>query len=252
MTLSKAKIKFIRSLDLKKNRTEHQVFVAEGPKLVDEFIGHFECKLIAATKTWLKLHPTYQADEVYEISQEDLNKVSGLKTPQQVIALFKQPEYNLPKDAIKNRLCLGLDGIQDPGNLGTIIRLADWFGIEDIFCSADTVDVFNTKTIQATMGGLSRVRIHYTSLIDLIEDNKDANIYGTLLDGENIYTKELQQKGLILMGNEGKGISNELRDLITDKLYIPNFPENKESAESLNVAIATAITCAEFRRQALR
>lgn len=250
MSLSKAKIKFIKSLELKKNRTEHQLFIAEGPKLVDEFINHFDCQLIAATKEWISKHTEYAADEIYEISQEDLNKVSCLKTPQQVIALFKQPKYSLPIHAMKNKLCLGLDGIQDPGNLGTIIRLADWFGIEDIFCSEDTVDVFNTKTIQATMGGLARVRVHYTSLSHLLKANIDANIYGTLLDGENIYTKELEQKGLILMGNEGKGISSNLRELITDKLYIPNYPENKESAESLNVAIATAITCAEFRRQA--
>lgn len=251
MILSKAKLKLIRSLELKKFRTEHGLFVAEGPKLIDELMGHFDCQLIAATSEWLKKHSKYLAEEIYEVSQDELSKASSLKTPQQVIALFKQPKHIFDASVVQNKLCLALDGVQDPGNLGTIIRLADWFGIEDIFCSEETADVYNSKTIQACMGGLARVRVHYTSLYDLIKSNKEVVVYGTLLDGENIYSKSLKQHGIILMGNEGKGISEALRPLITEKLYIPNFPENKESSESLNVAIATAITCAEFRRQAL-
>ena len=135
--------------------------------------------------------------------------------------------------------------------MGTIIRLADWFGIEHIFCSQETVDIFNTKTIQASMGGLARVQVHYTDLKELIKQNPDCPIYGTFLEGEDLYQKELLQTGLIIMGNEGQGISPELNPLVSEKLYIPNYPRNKESAESLNVAIATAIVCAEFRRQAL-
>lgn len=251
MALSKAKIKLIRSLEQKKHRKEHQLFVAEGPKLIDELIGHFTCELILATPNWIKNHSNYTANEIITVTEQELYKASTLKTPQQVIALFKQPQYSFKNSIISSSLCLALDGVQDPGNLGTIIRLADWFGIEHIFCSPDTVDVYNTKTIQATMGGLARVKVHYTSLRELIEANPQAPIYGTFLDGENLYDEKLNQKGLIIMGNEGNGISEDLRKVVTHKLYIPNYPLNKESAESLNVAIATAVVCAEFRRQAL-
>lgn len=250
MSLSKAKIKLIRSLDQKKHRKEHQLFVAEGPKLVDELIGYFNCKLLVATQDWIQEHSNYHTEELILATQDELSKASALKTPQQVIALFEQPQYEIDNKAMQHSLCLALDGVQDPGNLGTIIRLADWFGIEHIYCSQDTVDIYNTKTIQATMGGLVRVKIHYTSLTEIIKQNPNIPIYGTFLDGENIYDKQLEQKGLIIMGNEGKGISDELQELVSHKLYIPNYPMNKESAESLNVAIATAIVCSEFRRQA--
>ncbi|WP_349939365.1 RNA methyltransferase, partial [Bacteroides cellulosilyticus] len=145
---------------------------------------------------------------------------------------------------------LALDDVQDPGNLGTIIRLADWFGIEHIFCSPNTVDVYNPKTVQATMGGIARVKLHYTSLPDLIQSLKDIPVYGTFLDGENMYTQKLSSNGLIVMGNEGNGIGKEVEQLINRKLYIPNYPAERETSESLNVAIATAVVCAEFRRQA--
>ena len=250
MAISKAKIKLIRSLEQKKQRKEHSLFVAEGPKLVDELMGYFECSLIAATPDWIEEHRSYLADEIIPINQQELNKISALRTPQQVVAVFKQPQYKLDTTVIQRELCIALDGVQDPGNLGTIIRLADWFGIKHIFCSLETVDVFNTKTIQATMGGLARVQVHYTSLDALIEQNDGCPIYGTFLEGDNLYQKELQPTGLIIMGNEGNGISDSLKPLVTEKLYIPNYPLNRESAESLNVAIATAIVCSEFRRQA--
>ncbi len=251
MAISKAKIKFIRSLEQKKQRKELQLFVAEGPKLVDELMGYFDCVLLAATPDWLSLHNHYSADEKIVINQQELKKISALRTPQQVVAVFKQPQYSYEPNILQKELCLALDGVQDPGNLGTIIRLADWFGIEHIFCSQETVDIFNTKTIQASMGGLARVQVHYTDLKELIKQNPDCPIYGTFLEGEDLYQKELLQTGLIIMGNEGQGISPELTPLVSEKLYIPNYPRNKESAESLNVAIATAIVCAEFRRQAL-
>ena len=145
---------------------------------------------------------------------------------------------------------MALDDIQDPGNLGTIIRLADWFGIEHIICSPNTVDVYNPKTIQATMGGIARVKVYYTPLPDLIKSLGDTPIYGTLLNGDNMYSQRLSRNGLIIMGNEGNGISKEVESLITRKLYIPNYPQSRETSESLNVAIATAVVCAEFRRQA--
>ena len=149
---------------------------------------------------------------------------------------------------IQDQLVLALDGVQDPGNLGTIIRIADWFGISDIFCSADTADVWNPKVIQATMGSIARVRITYTDLVALIKEAQ-VPVYGTLLDGDNIYQQTLSQNGIIVMGNEGNGISPEIRQLITNKLLIPDFNTGDSHAESLNVAIATAITCSEFRRR---
>lgn len=247
--LSKNKIKYIHSLELKKNRKKEGVFVAEGHKLVGDLLPHFHCRLILATNTWLKEHHDIQADEIIEITSEELVKASLLKTPQEVLAIFEQPQYNYTTDVIKDSLCLALDDIQDPGNLGTIIRLADWFGIEHIFCSQGTVDVYNSKVIQATMGALARVKVHYCNLPELISSLKDVPVYGTFLDGENIYDKPLSENGLIIMGNEGNGVSKEVSQLINNKLYIPNYPTGRTTSESLNVAIATAVVCAEFRRR---
>ena len=247
--LSKNKIKYIHSLELKKNRKKEGVFVAEGHKLVGDLLPHFHCRLILATTTWLEEHPDIQADEIIEITPEELVKASLLKTPQEVLAIFEQPQYDYTTDVIKNSLCLALDDIQDPGNLGTIIRLADWFGIEHIFCSQGTVDVYNSKVIQATMGALARVKVHYCNLPDLISSLRDVPVYGTFLDGENIYNKPLSENGLIIMGNEGNGVSKEVSQLINNKLYIPNYPSGRTTSESLNVAIATAVVCAEFRRR---
>ena len=247
--LSKNKIKYIHSLELKKNRKKEGVFVAEGHKLVGDLLPHFHCRLILATTTWLEEHHDIQADEIIEITPEELVKASLLKTPQEVLAIFEQPQYDYTTDVIKNSLCLALDDIQDPGNLGTIIRLADWFGIEHIFCSQGTVDVYNSKVIQATMGALARVKVHYCNLPELISSLKNVPVYGTFLDGENIYNKPLSENGLIIMGNEGNGVSKEVSQLINNKLYIPNYPTGRATSESLNVAIATAVVCAEFRRR---
>ena len=147
-------------------------------------------------------------------------------------------------------MCLVLDDVQNPGNLGTIVRLADWFGIEHIFCSKGCADIYNPKTVQATMGGIARVQVHEADLPELLSRlDKDIPVYGTFLDGENMYGKELENRGLIVMGNEGKGVSKEVEAFVTERLYIPNYPEGRETSESLNVAIATAIVCAEFRRR---
>lgn len=248
--LSKNRIKYIRSLELKKNRREEKLFLAEGPKLVGDLLGHFPCRFLAATSGWLNAHSPVGADEVLEVSAEDLARASLLKTPQQVLALFEQPEYKHDMEVISHSLCIALDDVQDPGNLGTIIRLADWFGIEHIFCSPNTVDVYNPKAVQATMGGIARVKVHYTPLPDLIRMLGDVPVYGTFLDGKNIYEQQLSPHGLIVMGNEGNGIGDEVKKLINRKLFIPNYPQERQTSESLNVAIATAVVCAEFRRQA--
>ncbi|NCC09665.1 MAG: RNA methyltransferase [Bacteroidia bacterium] len=250
MPLSKNKIKYIRSIDQKKTRKEERVFLAEGPKLVGDLLPHFHCKLIAATSEWWQENAQVKADEKAVATPEELSRASLLKTPQQVLALFEQPADEWSANCLKGSLALALDDVQDPGNLGTIIRLADWFGIEHIFCSLNTVDVYSPKTIQATMGGIARVKVHYTDLQELIGSLTDVPVFGTFLDGANMYEEPLEQHGLIVMGNEGKGISREIEALITHKLYIPNYPLERETSESLNVAIATAVVCAEFRRQA--
>ncbi|MBO6256178.1 MAG: RNA methyltransferase [Bacteroidaceae bacterium] len=250
MPISKNKIKFIRSLEQKKVRREERVFMAEGPKLTADLLGHFRCRYLAATDDWLASHNTIEADEIDTATIDEIARASLLKTPQDVIAIFDQREEKTDITVIEKQLCLALDDVQDPGNLGTIIRIADWFGIEHIFCSTNTVDVYSPKVVQATMGALSRVHLHYVSLTELIGKlNKNVPIYGTLLDGTNIYTQELSTTGLIVMGNEGNGITAEVRQLINRKLYIPNYPEGRDTSESLNVAIATAVTCAEFRRR---
>lgn len=249
--LSKSKIKYIRSLELKKNRKEEQVFVAEGHKLVGDLLGHFPCRLLVAMRSWLEEHPQVAADEVIEVTREELTRASLQKTPQEVLAIFVHPRYELCPEVVSRSLCLALDDIQDPGNLGTIIRLADWFGIEHIFCSQGTVDVYNPKTVQATMGALARVKLHYVDLPSLIASLKDVPVYGTFLDGDNMYTETLTENGLIVMGNEGSGVSREVASLVNKRLYIPNYPPQRETSESLNVAVATAVICSEFRRRFL-
>lgn len=249
--LSKNKIKYIRSLEQKKYRKEEKAFLAEGHKLVGDLSGHFECRLVAATSTWLESHPDIKADEIVEVSEEELKKASLLKTPQDVLAVFRIPETDPGTRDIAGSLCLALDDVQDPGNLGTILRTADWFGIRHVFCSIGTADAYNPKTVQATMGALARVRIHYCDLKDLIGTLPDMPVYGTFLDGKNIYGQKLTPHGLIVMGNEGKGISQEMEKLVNRRLLIPNYPQGEETSESLNVATATAIVCAEFRRRML-
>ena len=246
--ISKNKIKYIRSLELKKNRNKEGKFVAEGHKVVDDLLVLQPADLIVATGEGLKGKHFPAQTEVIEVTEEELKKVSFLQHPQQVLAVFKQAtsgDYSINT----NELNLALDGVQDPGNLGTIIRIADWFGITHIYCSQDTADVYNPKVVQATMGSIARVKVEYGDLLGLVESlPDDVPVYGTLLDGDNIYQQTLENRGLIVMGNEGKGISPALAKKVNHKLLIPNFPEGRATADSLNVAIATAITCSEFRR----
>lgn len=251
MTLSKSWIKYIRSLEMKKYRKVEGEFLAEGPKLVYELLGRFPCRLIVATREWMDAQDELPIADIIEVTEEELTRASLLKTPQQVLAIFGQREEEVDSGIVERSLCLALDGVQDPGNLGTIVRIADWFGIRHIFCSPDTADIYNPKAVQATMGSMARVEMHYTPLPQFIRELPDVPVYGTFLDGKDLYTQELSASGLVVMGNEGKGISPEVSRLVTRRLYIPNYPPGRESAESLNVAVATAITCAEFRRQAV-
>ncbi len=306
--ISKNQVRFIRSLQQKKVRDEEELFVAEGDKCIGELLGHFDLVLYVrqqatddrqlATGNRESL-PLYSPTPLLA-SPSELSQMSSLKTPQDSLAVFKQKSDKLSTNQqddfsklstteldgfsklstfnfkLEQALVLALDGIQDPGNLGTIIRTADWFGITDIYCSNDTADCYNPKVVQATMGALARVSIHYIDLVEWLTDIRHSRngetsdiptplspysptpIYGTLLDGRNIYEKgsiEDPTRGIIIMGNEGNGISAEVREFITHPLYMPSYtPDTKHQTpdthiESLNVAIATAITLAEFRRQ---
>ena len=263
--LSTAKIKFIHSLELKKNRRQEGVFVAEGPKVVGDLLETMRPTFLIATTEWMSANRHLQqglptsslphslpAEEWLEVSDEELAKASFLKHPQQVLATFPIPQasFHMPLAEVDpNKLSLMLDGVQDPGNVGTIIRVADWFGISDVYCSMDTADVFNPKVVQATMGSIARVNVHYTNLSELLGKLPEGfPIYGTMLDGENIYETRLQPRGAIVMGNEGKGLSPAIIQQLTHRILIPNYPPNRTTADSLNVAVATAIVCAEFRR----
>ena len=276
--LSKATIKRIRALEQKKFRRQTGLFVAEGPKVVGDLLATMATCEIFATAEWLKKNQRLveensamsggkSAATITEISDEELRRLSFLQHPQQVLATFKMSASpptplqiergdliaNSQLSTLNSQLSLALDGIQDPGNLGTIIRIADWFGIETIFCSPDTADAYAPKVVQATMGSLARVKIVYQDLATLIDAlPNDFPVYGTLLDGNDIYAEPLTPHGLIVMGNEGNGISPEIAQKINRRLLIPNFPADRPTADSLNVAIATAITCAEFRRRHLQ
>ena len=261
--ISKAQVKLVRSLQQKKFRDELGLFVAEGDKCVEELRKGFELVyLIRSQESGIRNQDNYLLASPTEIEQ-----MSGLRTPQGVVAVFKKVQRD-DVQCTKGNLIVALDGIQDPGNLGTIIRTCDWFGVHDIVCSLDTADCYNPKVVQATMGALARVRIHYVDLPKWLEgirsQESGVRIYGTLLDGKNMYevlksegVKELKSEGIIVMGNEGNGISSEVRKYISHPILIPSYSKNgasvqneeaSEVIESLNVSIATAIVLAEFRR----
>ena len=253
--LSKNKQKLIRSLDRKKNRDAEGLFLAEGPKLVTELLAHFRCRLLVGESAVLSKVPFEEnaVAERVEVTAEELARVSLQRAPQGVLAVFEklQPVAAQSLLPVAGRsLCLALDGVQDPGNVGTIVRIADWWGIEHVICSHDTADVFAPKTVQSTMGALGRVGVHYTDLPAWLDALPAGTpIYGTLLDGDNLYDSELTPHGIIVMGNEGNGLSAAVRERVSHRLLIPSFPPDRPTSESLNVAVATAVTCAEFRRR---
>ena len=233
--LSKSQIKWVRSLQQKKNRDAEGVFVAEGKKCVEELRSAFELVLLVTPDN---------------ATEAEIAQMSNLRTPQGVIGVFRRGER---QKARGKELVVALDGVQDPGNLGTIIRTCDWFGVHDIYCSKDTADCYNPKVVQATMGALARVRVHYLDLEPWLQEVQAAGLplYGTLLEGRNMYEAGAiadKGRGVIIMGNEGNGISPMIRELITHPIRIPSYPADAETSESLNVGIATAIVLAEFRR----
>jgi len=248
--ISKSKIKLIKSLEQKKFRDETGLFVAEGTKLVLDLLTAFKCTILAATRDWMVENKNISALEIIEVDETELNKISNQKSPQGVFAVFEKPLYTREVDDLNQKLVLALDDVQDPGNLGTILRIADWFGITDVFCSEHSADAYNPKTVQATMGALARVRVHTVDLPVFLQSCAGKMpVYGTFMDGSNIYSDTLSQHGIIVMGNEGNGISTETTKHVTHRLLIPNYPMGETTSESLNVGVATALVCAEFRRR---
>ena len=248
MSISANEIKRVRSLSDKKFRDRYGLFCVEGEKMVDE-----------ALRSGFDVETVYRKDE---IGEEQMGRISSLSSPSPALAVVRKPQdINLSSDAAlsdaigQSGLYLALDSIRDPGNLGTILRVADWFGIDAVFAAPDTVDVFNPKVVQATMGAIFRVKFHYAEIPALCRAAVSAggNVYGTFLDGSDIYEKLLNpgkdSPSVIVIGNESNGISNEVAGLVSDKLYIPPYPKNDTGSESLNAAVATAITVAEFRRR---
>lgn len=256
MELSKAKIQLYASLDKRKHRDNQGLFVAEGLKCVSETLPFFSLEALIATRNFdiARLsYPYLDIDRVFRVSSAQMEKMSSMSNAPDVLAVYKLPVREVPTPSeLKGSLVLMLDGVQDPGNLGTIMRTADWFGIQNIIASRQTADIFNPKAVQATMGAIGRVHVAYADLLEYIAEYKKVvggNVYGTLLDGQNIYSSPLSGSGLIIMGNEGQGITDEVKRLVDSPLYIPSWPVDRTTVESLNVGIATAITLAEFRRR---
>ncbi|GEC71042.1 RNA methyltransferase, TrmH family [Flavobacterium flevense] len=239
--VSKNQIKLITSLQQKKYRITHQLFFAEGVKVIQELLdSNFELEHLYTTQ--------YDFEEVSGakkslIHENDLKKISALTTPNSCLAVFKIPQE---REIATSGLIIALDDIRDPGNLGTILRLCDWFGVEQVVCSRETVDIYNPKVVQATMGSITRVNVAYLDLCDYITQT-DLSVFGTFMDGENIYKSNLPQEGIIVMGNEANGISEAVGELIKKRIAIPRFGDLQKT-ESLNVATATGIVLSEFKR----
>ncbi len=235
--MTKTEIQLIRSLEDKRAREETGLFVAEGEKLVRELlVSDFSVRRVFHT----------EGDFGPGFSPKEMERASRMKTPTDVLALVDIPRHTFDPGTLKTRLTLALDGVQNPGNMGTIIRLADWFGIRDVMCSADSADCWSPKVVQATMGSITRVAVHYGDPEDMIV-KVGGPVYGTFLEGESIYDASLTPTGIVVLGSEGRGISSSVERLVTRKLFIPPFPQGSTGSESLNVAVAAAIVCSEFR-----
>jgi len=250
--LSKHVTKIVQNLEKKKFREKYNLFKIEGEKLVKELLlSSLKTNSVLAYPEWIEKNATLLKNViVHEVSEREMETISNFQSLPQVIALAEPPSYTYEIADLQHSLSLLLNGIQDPGNLGTILRVADWFGIRHIFCDEDCASVYNPKCVQASMGAVFRVKTFCTKLIPLIRQfqSTDFNIYGTFLNGENIYKRKLHKQGFIIMGNEGKGICPEIEELVNCKLTIPSFANGKYSTESLNVGVATGIILSEFKR----
>lgn len=248
--LSKTRLGRYAALRQKKHRDAERLFLVEGEKCVRELAAAYEPEALIATRQWLDTHRDYANcfETVLIADSKNMQRLSSLASAPEVIAVMKMPPLPQISSPLPRGLYLAIDGVQDPGNLGTIIRTADWYGIDTVFASHDTADLYNSKTVQATMGSMSRVKVIYTDLPTLFAANPGLPVYGTLLDGDNIYGQELSDSGFIVMGNEGNGLSDAVRRMVTHRLLLPPYG-NGPHAESLNVGIATALVVAEFRRR---
>jgi TrmH family RNA methyltransferase len=249
--LSISQIKQIKNLQAKKYRKEHNLFIAEGNRLVQDLLqSSIQVSKIFYVESWTPMikneNISYQ-----QISKKEMERISGLSTPSEVLAVVKVPVKQIDFKISESELVLVLDDVQDPGNLGTIIRLADWFGIEKIICTSGTADAYSPKVVQSTMGSIARVAIAYYNPSKIVEQlaNKMVPVYGTFLKGENIFHKKLSQNGVIILGNEGNGISKAFESIVSHRITIPSFSKTDCGSESLNVAVAAAIVCSEFRRR---
>lgn len=246
-------IKLVSSLAVKKYRDKERLFVAEGWKCVRDTWRAFNCRYLIATKAWYEQQGTAEHyPKLVLAHKSQMARMSQFTTPSDVMAVYEIPETSYTHDEVRSGLNIVLDNIQDPGNLGTIMRLADWYGIRNIFASKSTVDVYNHKVVQATMGAISRVMVHYCDLDFFLDDYDDMPVMGTFLDGDNIYGAKLPEGGaFVIFGNEGQGISPKIAAHVTQRLHIPAMPRKGEHSESLNVGIAAAITISELRRNHL-
>ena len=246
-------IKLVSSLAVKKYRDKERLFVAEGWKCVRDTWRAFNCRYLIATKAWYEQQGTAEHyPKLVLAHKSQMVRMSQFTTPSDVMAVYEIPETSYTHDEVRSGLNIVLDNIQDPGNLGTIMRLADWYGIRNIFASKSTVDVYNHKVVQATMGAISRVKVHYCDLDFFLDDYDDMPVMGTFLDGDNIYGAKLPEGGaFVIFGNEGQGISPKIAAHVTQRLHIPAMPRKGEHSESLNVGIAAAITIRELRRDHL-
>ena len=250
--LTNNRISFVKSLQQKKYRAEEGLFVAEGDKLVREYLqSTLEVEAVYASTDWLQRNGTLikAPTETVGATDKDLTRMSSLVTAPEVMAVVKIPQFTLKTEECSRGLFLILDGIRDPGNLGTIIRTADWFGVNRVIISEDTAEPWNPKVVQASMGSLTRVKIVTRNLEEFFAEVKHPNVYGTFMDGENVYTSELPKNGLIVIGNEANGIRESSLPFITKKISVPAYNSGVNKPESLNAAIATALILAEFRRR---
>lgn len=236
--LSKSQVKYIQSLGRKKCRDEEGLFLAEGPKIIAELLKEKKCVIVGlyAVKEWMDENGSDLKTQAIEISIEELERISQFKTPNKVLLVAKKMEWE-GEPKIKNEITLALDCIQDPGNLGTIIRLADWFGVHQIICSPECADIYNPKTVQASMASIARVRIDHSDISEFLKKNDAVNSYAAVLEGEDVSKMEMISEGIIVIGNESQGISEEILSKINTRITIPG----KGKAESLNAAIATGI-----------
>lgn len=251
--VSSSQLRFVRSLHQKKFREKERRFLVEGPKLVQELFESraFVVENVYATEAW-RVPDDVNPALVQIVTDEQLGRLSLMETPNKVLAVCEMPAPSFQLNPPSKGLTLLLDQISDPGNLGTIIRTADWFGIGQVFCSLDSAELFNPKVIQATMGSVFRIQVHYTSLIDLLVRNTESvgmPVYAAVLGGKNVFDADLKPDAWLLMGNESRGVSPMLMPFVTKAITIPSFPKGHASAESLNVSVATGVLCAEFLRR---